>query len=86
MFEYFNETRAFDGLTERVRAYMRTYHLNLDDIAVLLHSEPEHIADWLIGAAPRPQSAHTLLFSMETPPPEVLNGSSMRSPRALVRL
>ena len=39
---------------------MRTYHLDLDDIAVLLRSKPQHIADWLIGAAPRPQSAHTI--------------------------
>lgn len=68
MFEYFNETQVFDGLTERVRAYMRTYHLDLDDIAVLLRSEPQQIADWLIGAAPRPQSVHTLLFSLGTPP------------------
>ena len=68
MFEYFNETQVFDGLTERVRAYMRTYDLDLDDIAVLLHSEPQHIADWLMGAAPRPQSVHTLLFSLGTPP------------------
>jgi hypothetical protein len=63
MFEYFNETQVFDGLTERVRIYMRTYDLDLRGIAVLLHSEPQHIADWLIGAAPRPQSVHTLLFS-----------------------
>ena len=68
MFEYFNETQVFDGLTERVRAYMRTYDLDLDDVAVLLHSEPQHIADWLIGAAPRPQSVHTLLFSLGTAP------------------
>ena len=33
MFEYSSETKVFDGLTERVRAYMRTYHLDLDDIA-----------------------------------------------------
>jgi len=68
LFEFFNETLVFDGLTERVRAYMRTYDLDLDDIAVLLHSEPQHIADWLMGAAPRPQSVHTLLFSLGTPP------------------
>jgi hypothetical protein len=67
MFEYFNETQVFDGLTERVRAYMRTYDLDLDDISVLLQSEPQHIADWLIGAAPRPQSVHTLLFSNGRP-------------------
>jgi hypothetical protein len=68
MFEYCTETKVLDGLTERVRAYMRTYHLDLEDIAVLLNSEPQHIANWLIGAAPRPQSVHTLLFSHGTPP------------------
>lgn len=66
--EHFNEAQVSDGLRERVRAYMRTYRFNLDDIAVLLRSERQDIADWFIGASPPPESVHTLLFSLGTPP------------------
>ena len=65
---YCNEVRRSDGLSERVQAYMRAYQFNLDDIAALLHSDPQLIADWFIGAAPRPERVHTLLFSAGTPP------------------
>ncbi len=66
--EHFNEAQVSDGLRERVRAFMRTYRFNLDDIAVLLCSERQNIADWFIGASPPPESVHTLLFSLGTPP------------------
>jgi len=68
LLEHFNEAQVSDGLRERVRAYMQTYRLDLDDIAVLLRSEPRHVADWFIGASPPPESVHTLLFSLGTPP------------------
>jgi hypothetical protein len=68
LLEHFNETQVSDGLRERVRAYMQTYRLDLDDIAVLLRSDRQHIAAWFIGASPPPESVHTLLFSLGTPP------------------
>jgi hypothetical protein len=57
-----------DSRGRLARGKIQTYRLDLDDIAVLLRSERQYIAAWFIGASPPPESVHTLLFSLGTPP------------------
>lgn len=68
-FEHYNDSHS-EGLKERVRAFMRTYQINLEQFSDLVGAERARIASWLIGAAPAPQNIHSLLFSLKYPPQE----------------
>ncbi len=68
-FEHYNDSHS-EGLKERVRGFMRTYQINLEQFSDLLGAERARVASWLIGAAPAPQNIHSLLFSLKYPPEE----------------
>ncbi len=65
--ERFDEAKASDGLKDRVRAFMRTYHLTLEQVAEFAGTEPHRLANWFAGCAPAPKNLHTLLFSLMLP-------------------
>jgi hypothetical protein len=68
-FEHYNDSHS-EGLKERVRAFMLTYQINLEQFSDLLGTERARVANWLIGAAPAPQNIHSLLFALKYPPQE----------------
>jgi hypothetical protein len=68
-FEHCNDSHS-EGLKERVRAFMRTYQINLEQFSDMLGTERARVANWLVGAAPAPQNIHSLLFSLKYPPQE----------------
>ncbi len=53
-FEHCNDSHS-EGLKERVRGFMRTYQINLEQFSDLLGAERARVASWLVGAAPAPQ-------------------------------
>jgi hypothetical protein len=64
--EHCNDSHS-EGLKERVRAFMRTYQIDLEQFSNLLGAERGLVSSWLVGAAPAPQNIHSLLFALKYP-------------------
>ncbi len=56
------------NLEERLRAFMRTHHLSLEELAELLRTPSQTIVHWFEGVATPPGCVHTLLVLLETQP------------------
>ncbi len=55
-------------LTERLRAFMRAHDLSLEELAELLHTQPQTLAGWFDGGMAPPASLLALMILIDTLP------------------
>jgi hypothetical protein len=60
--------RESDGLAERLRSFMRTHDLSLEDLAGILRIEPRTLDHWLNGGEAPPACLLALMVLFETRP------------------
>jgi hypothetical protein len=55
-------------LIERLRVFMRAHHLSLEELAGLLHTQPQTLLDWFDGGETPPASLLALMILIDTLP------------------
>jgi transcriptional regulator with XRE-family HTH domain len=63
-----NSRQESHDLTERLRTFMQAHDLNLEELAALLHTQPQTLAHWFGGGMAPPACLLALMILIDTLP------------------